>query len=46
MDKLINYYFNLISTKSLQESIATDLRDIKSNWTIKYEAEEVVEAAA
>lgn len=43
MDKLINYYFNLISTKSLQESIATDLRDIKSNWTIKYEEEEVVE---
>jgi hypothetical protein len=43
MDKLINYYFNLISTKSLQESIATDLRDIKSNWTIKYEEEEIEE---
>lgn len=43
MEQLINYYSNLISTKHLQETIATDLRDITSDWRIKYEEEEIIE---
>jgi hypothetical protein len=39
MENLINYYTDLMLAKCLHEKIATDLREITSDWTIKYDEE-------